>query len=264
MNIAIAGYNGYIGSHVSEHLMDKGHIIYNIGREALADSDKLANILSNVDVVCCFTGYPIIKRWTEKNKKRMYDSRSGVIQQIKHVLKERKINLKLFISASAIGIYDTENFSNENSKVHKKDFVTDLIERWEDDELNHYANRVIYLRIGIVLGKNSGYEKKLKVPWRFGVSPVFNKGWSNFCYIHIHELVRIIAFCIGNNKITGVINAVNAEIVKEYYFHDQIKRIIKLFLPNFLAKIVFGRASLLILDIPKVIPEKLIKNGFEF
>lgn len=264
MNIAVVGYTGYIGKHVYSDFAIRGYNLFKIDRKILETEDELIEILQQADVLCVFTGYPIIQRWNRKNQKKIKASREGVNRRLIDVINRNNISLKCFISSSAIGIYDDHVFSNEKSNYYEKGFLTDVIEGLENVVVGEHIERKLLLRFGVVLGPGSGYINNMLLPWKFGVTPVFNDGRTNFGFIHIEDLVRSVEHCILNENLSGVVNIISPEINKEYVFHDTLKHKLKFFIPGILARIIFGKASQLILNVPKAVPEKLIKSGFNF
>ena len=61
--------------------------------------------LENCKHIIHLAGYPILKRWTTKNKRLMHQSRIGAANLLFNKCKKLNISPVTFISASAIGIY---------------------------------------------------------------------------------------------------------------------------------------------------------------
>jgi len=118
MNILITGGTGMIGHRLTEILLAKGIKVSYLSRK----KEKLANVevfqwdiqkgyieagaLEAADYVVHLAGAGIAdKRWTDERKKEIIDSRIQPIELINKYLQEKNIQLKGFISASAIGIY---------------------------------------------------------------------------------------------------------------------------------------------------------------
>ncbi len=73
MNIAIAGKSGFIGRAISEKL-EKEHNVYAIPREiSYKGGDELLAIIERSDIIINLAGENILKRWTKKNRKRIYN-----------------------------------------------------------------------------------------------------------------------------------------------------------------------------------------------
>jgi len=264
MHIAIIGSTGYIGNHVTLHLSKNGNTITEITRDILYDDNKLVKALKNVSSVAIFTGFPIIKSWNQKNKAKMYHSRVSVINRVIELSEKNNLHFDSFITSSATGLYDEINFNNEETNYKDKGFLTDLIRDWENYNVDKIAKRKIILRMGIVLGNNNPYVKKFRFFWNSGIVPLFRYGNSNFSVILINDLCRIVEFCINKNEIQGVVNTVCPEVNKEIRLHKLMGAKIVVAVPDFMAKLILGQASKLMLNMPRVVPEKLIGQGFVF
>ena len=68
---------------------------------------------------------------------------------------------KLFISASAIGIYDSLRVHTEQSMDFDDNFLATVCQQWENclKPLEEVELRKCIIRIGIVLGKDGGMLK---------------------------------------------------------------------------------------------------------
>lgn len=106
------------------------------------------------------------KRWTDERKKEIISSRVDSAQLILKTLQQKNIQLKSFISASAVGIYGAitseKIFKEEDEKGN--DFLSEVVILWEkaaDEFLDKgVAERVVKIRIAIVLSESEGALKK--------------------------------------------------------------------------------------------------------
>ena len=112
MKIALAGFNGFIGQRlVKERKQDE---LIRIPRELLYDNGAaLENALRGADVVINLAGSSINTRWTRKNKKRIEESRLGVNKRLVAAINRLEFKPLLFITASAIGIYENNGMHDE-------------------------------------------------------------------------------------------------------------------------------------------------------
>ena len=112
--------------------------------------------LSGCDVVIHLAGAPILQRWTKKNKKQILESRSITTQNLVDAINSLPSELqpKKFISASAVGIYKTGAFHNEDSTNFDDGFLGTVAKNWEKPivELPPRTKKIIF-RIGVVIGK---------------------------------------------------------------------------------------------------------------
>lgn len=69
------------------------------------------------------------------------------------------------------------------------------------------------VRTGVVIGRNGGMIKSLKLPFWFGVGGQIGDGKQQLPWIHIDDLCQLIKYSIENNKVSGVLNGVAPDIV---------------------------------------------------
>ena len=119
MKILITGASGLIGSELVQDLVLKKHKIvvltrniakakkklpypirFYLGKEGIPPQEALQGIQGVINLM----GETIArKRWTKRQKKKIYDSRIQNTKNLVQALKEQKLDF--FISASAIGYY---------------------------------------------------------------------------------------------------------------------------------------------------------------
>ena len=66
--------------------------------------------------------------------------------------------------------------------------------------------RNVYVRAGVVLGRNGGMIQQIFLPFFFGGGGVMGSGDQPMPWIHVKDLVGIIEHSISNNKVEGVLN----------------------------------------------------------
>lgn len=272
MQIKITGINGYLGTLISSGLIDRGHQVTGIKRELLySDIKKLSNVIAGTDVIINLAGVSILKRWTQKNKKLIYDSRitttSNLVQSI-NTLPEPERPAK-FISASAIGIYEPNKIHNENSTDLERDFVGKVVKDWEDT-LKHLPDDIQrnIFRIGLVIGKNAKTIKNLKLPFKFGLGGKIGNGRQAFPFVHEKDVVNAFVWAVEDLSISGTYNLVAPEKITNNEFTrtfaKKLNRPAFIPVPEFVLKIIFGKAASLLLESPEVVPQALSDSGFTF
>ena len=117
-----------------------------------------------------------IKPYNEQYKKDISDSRIGVNRRLSEAIDKSKTKPKLFMSASAVGIYATPSNEvlNEASQLPtamKDAFMVSLVHDWEksgEDVGRDHSCRVACMRIGLVLGVDGGMFQQMKWQYFFG------------------------------------------------------------------------------------------------
>ena len=126
MKILLTGGTGFIGSHLVPLLLEKGHKLTLLSRKKQIDQavkfvQTLANFsdLNEFDAVINLAGEPIFdKRWTEKQKQKLLDSRVRLTAQLADLFAKSTLPPAVFISSSATGFYGnlpTDEYGNENT-----------------------------------------------------------------------------------------------------------------------------------------------------
>jgi uncharacterized protein (TIGR01777 family) len=271
MIIAISGANGYIAQNLIRELKKNHHTVVPIERSILYHIDRLAEILSESDVVINLAGAPILQRWTEANKKEIIESRTettrNIVKAINGLPENKKPNT--FISASAIGIYAPDKTHSEKSTSFSNDFVAEVVKNWENAsaELSPKVRRVIF-RIGLILGREAKTIQKLLPVFELGLGGKIGSGKQPFPFVHIVDVVRAILWCIEDKKTQGIYNLIAPENIDNKTFTKTLSNSLNkpafLTVPEFGLKLMYGEASSLLLQSAQVVPERLLNEGFVF
>lgn len=272
LKIKITGASGYLGNLISNELTKKGYQVSGIKRELLyTDITTLKNEIAACDVLINLAGVPILKRWTNKNKNHIYESR---VQTTKNLVKAinslpQTAQPKKFISASAIGIYKAGETHDENSQNFDVGFVGKVVKDWENASVNLPLNvQRNILRIGLVLGKKAKTITNLLLPFKLGLGGTIGNGKQAFPFIHEKDLVRAFIWAIEDFAEDGTFNLVVPQKITNKDFTKTLAKVLKrptiFSIPAFILKIVLGEAAVLLTEAPEVKPKKLIDAGFTF
>ncbi len=283
LKIAIAGGTGFIGKQLTQYLLDKGHDIYILTRSKKTSAEKNlhfvqwmtettnpAQSLEGVDVIINLAGKSINDRWTEEAKKQINDSRVQSTRAIYSIISSLSEKPKVFINASAIGLYGTSltKTFTEQSNETGSDFLAKTVETWEKEasRIQELNVRTVFTRFGIVLG-DEGALSKMVLPYKLFAGGNLGSGQQWVSWIHVMDLVRLIEHIIFST-VSGPVNAVSPNPVTMNEFGKTIGNVLNrphwLPAPAFALKMVLGEMSLLILEGQKVLPEKALEDGFTF
>jgi uncharacterized protein (TIGR01777 family) len=273
MKLVITGGTGFIGRHLTSYLGDLGHEILLIQRSDLKQgADRISKLIKSSDVIINLAGSPVIKRWTSTNKNEMLHSRISTT----NILVDAVTRLnpqdrpKVFLSASAIGIYNSNEMHNESSTAFDTNFLGNVCQEWESClvPLKQLNTRICVLRIGIVLGKEGGMLKKLIPLFNMALGGKIGSGKQSFSFVHYHDFCRIVSFLIDNSKCEGVFNLTAPEISNNEKFTDSLAKACRrpaLFsVPEFALKLVYGDAAVTLIKGQAVYPKHLLDCGFKF
>jgi uncharacterized protein (TIGR01777 family) len=273
MKIAISGSTGFIGKLLSDFFLQSGNELIMISRLDFAGgSNQLAKVIKSADVILNLAGASVLQRWSEKNKNNIISSR---VDTTKLLVKAVKQNLpehcpRVFISASAIGIYESNKSHDDYSKEFGNDFLASVCKEWESatTEFKEIDLRLCTIRIGIVLGTTGGSLKKMLPIFKAGIGGKISSGNQAFSFIHGSDFCQAIQHLIMSRKSEGVYNFVSPEPSTNKLFtkalSENLHRPAFFTIPEFALKIIYGQAAELLTTGARVLPRRLLEEGFRF
>jgi uncharacterized protein (TIGR01777 family) len=265
--VAITGATGYIAGELIKELKDY-EIIRLIREDFKLDKQQLSEKIAGVDVIINMAGYPIVKKWTNSNKRKIYESRINTTSKLVDAISllNKKIHL---INASAIGIYGEEGIHKENSNSFSDGFIFRVLMDWEREAMKAAGpmNKITIIRIGIVLSNKSILIKKILPFFRLGVGGKIGNGRQWMSFVHIYDLIQAIRFIIereteGVVNITAPNNTTNKEFTKA--IASLMHKPAFLTIPVFILKLLYGNGAKIIYTGQRVFPEKLLNQGYSF
>lgn len=271
MKVAIAGISGFVGKHLHKYLLQKGYEVVPVSRAHFRLSvEELAAYFNGVDAVINLSGSPVIKRWTKKNRKEILNSRIETTARLIDVFNIMKQRPSVFINASAIGIYSYRDSHDEKSVVFGDNFLAEIVQQWENAALGakEAIERVCIARLGVVFGAEGGAFPKLVLPFKWGVGGRIGNGKQAVSFIHINDVVRAFEHLLTSNSASGIYNftapnyTTNGEMSK--VLASSLGKPMWLTVPVAMLKIIYGKASQVIVGGEKVIPKRLLDEGFTF
>ena len=286
MKILITGATGLIGSYLLPKLIAHGHSVVIISRfERVEQSESIEKftwqqmeerpeiVLNEVEVIIHLAGASIAKgRWTKSQKNLIINSRIQTAQALFDACASANVELKLFISASAVGFYPYA----ENKLFNETDncgtgFLSNVCQLWEATTSNFSNNsaRTLIMRLGSVLAPNGGMLSPLVKLTKIGMGVHIGKGSQFLPWVSVHDVVGFILFSLNNHLINGIYNIVAPEIVTNKNFMEFLRMALKkksFFppIPSLFLKLFLGQKSELVLKGNKVSSQKLLKSGYQF
>jgi uncharacterized protein len=271
MQVSISGATGFIGKELIRKFSNEGWTFNIIDRHAFAlpDEEFCSKKIEGSDVVINLAGANISRRWSEAYKKELIDSRILTTRKIANAIIHTKKRPALFISNSGIGIYTQTGCHTEESPDLADDFMGNLCKDWEKEAFSAKGDtRVVVSRTGIVLGDTGGAMKTMFPIFNYGLGGMIGTGRQAFSWIHIADLVNAYNFVIENKNINGIINAVAPNPVTNKYFTKTFGKVLRqpaiMKVPVFALKMVYGEGAEALASGQTVLPEKLLRNNFEF
>lgn len=281
--VLVTGGTGLIGQVLIPMLEDAGYEVILLSRTQKNEKSFLWDIETNfIDKQAIIKSQHLIhlagtgiadKPWSESRKKEIIDSRVNSTALLLKSFKQNNIELKTVVAASAIGYYGTvtnEHVYTENDSPGNG-FLADSCVQWEKatSQLSEITDKLVQLRIGIVLDKNGGALKKIAQPIHFYAGAALGTGKQYTPWIHVKDLCNIIMFALKNQQVKGIYNAVSSSNITNAEFTQAIgkalhKPILLPPVPAFVLKTILGEMANMVLEGSKVSNQKIKQAGFKF
>ncbi len=278
--ILITGGTGLVGRYLQKKLQEKNYSVVILTRNPTLKNEFKWNIaeeyiddaaFKDITHIIHLAGAGIAdKRWTDKRKQELINSRVKSANLLFKKVKELEINLKGFISASGIGYYGaitSDKIFTEEDKP-ENDFISKICIKWEAaaNQFKKLNVPVSILRTGVVLAKNGGALQKMNTPLFLSA---LGNGNQYMPWIHIEDLCNLYINTIENTKYTGVLNAVSPEHQTNNSFTKALgkslkKAILPMNAPSFVLKTALGELAYILLKGSRVSSEKVENLGFKF
>ena len=282
MRILVFGGTGFVGRELVKQLLQAGDqvvvVTRHIPRAILILGDRCEfhqwgsaqdavpeAAMAGVDAVINLMGEGIAdKRWSELQKKRIYNSRIDGTRRIVEAFQRAGANApKALVSTSAVGIYGPQGDQEltENS-APAEGFLARLCRDWEAEAraVEKLGARLVIIRVGMVIGRGGALKKMLPV-FKLGAGGKLGSGKQWMSWIHVTDLAGMYVRAAKETNMRGVFNgtsrypATNAEFTK--VLGKVLHRPAIAPAPAFAVKMMFGEMSTVMLDGQKVMPQRM-------
>jgi hypothetical protein len=290
MRVLIVGATGFIGRELVKELTAAGHMVIGVSRNTAnakkilgnqaeilewdgKSSASLAGHLAGIEAVINLAGENIAAgRWTAARKKKITESRVKTGQVLTEAIKLAVCKPAVLIQGSAIGYYGTPvDLPAGENQAAGTGFIAELTKNWESSvaATGKMIPRIVFIRTGLVLGKEGGLMGKMLLPFRFYSGTVIGSGRQWMSWIHLTDEVRAIRFLLENDSSTGPYNLTAPDPVRMKDFIGAIAETIGkpawLKVPEWFLRIALGEmAGETILSSQNIYPGKLLQEGFIF
>lgn len=278
-SVAITGATGLIGGALGAYLREQGWTVRGISRsgdEAIrwdpAAGELDAAALEGVDAVVHLAGENVAGRWSDAKKRRIMESRVEGTTLIAQTLAGLERPPSVLVSASATGYYGDRGADRlAEDEPSGEGFLAEVCVAWEASAAPAAAAgiRVVHPRIGIVLAGEGGALAAMKTPFKMGVGGKIGSGEQLMPWVHIDDVVRMIAFALERSELSGPFNAVAPEPVTNAAFTKALGKVLSrptfMPLPGGLAKLAMGEAAdEMLLSSTGAVPSVLQSLGYEW
>ena len=283
-HILVSGGTGFIGSALCYELLHAGHNITVLSRKPVAASIQFAGKVRAIksvaelsdeeqfDVIINLAGAPVVgPLWTQSRKAVLLGSRLNTTKALMGFVKRAAKRPAVWVQASAIGFYGTHrDHPVDESDSAGNGFAAELCQQWEalTNELPSLGIRRVVLRFGLVFGRSGGSLPMMLLSFRFGMGAILGTGRQHMSWIHLEDLLRLIAYVISDQKIDGVINAVAPDAPTYTQFAKltgkQLHRPVWLRFPEKPLRRLLGEMASLFVDGPEIMNTRLKELKFHY
>ncbi len=271
MKVLIAGSHGMVGSAVTRYLTECGYEVARLVRHTPGAGEVVWNPdvgeidqagLDGFDGVVQVASMPWPMRWTPSVKKKLLANRVGTNQLIAEALAKCVHKPQVLVCAAGQGYYPpsgdeilTENCPRGSS------FLALLDEQGEEATApaSQAGIRVVHLRIPPVLGGPALQRGSMRA----------GKGRQWASWVGRDELASIIEFALTTERLTGPVNAVSPNPMRNAEFATTVAKALgtksRGSMPAFLVRLVMGEmGEEFILSSRRIQPAKLLAAGYRF
>ncbi|ULN50476.1 TIGR01777 family oxidoreductase [Mycolicibacterium goodii] len=236
MTIAVTGSSGLVGTALSAFLSTGGHRVIRLVRRIPAGLDERRwnpenpdpDLLAGVDAVIHLAGASIAGRFTDGHRRAIRDSRVGPTRRLAELA--AATGLGTFVSASAIGFYGVCPGGPVTEESERGDgFLADVVADWEDAgaPAEQAGVRVVRVRTGVVQSPRGGILRFLGPLFRLGLGGRVGDGTQWLSWIGIDDLVDIYLRALWDTGLTGPVNAVAPEPVRNAEYTRTLARVLQ-------------------------------------
>jgi uncharacterized protein len=287
MHILLTGATGFVGQSLVPALLAGGHslaawvrspgraaeqlgprveLVATAGGQAAMDA-----AVARADAVVNLAGEPVIgPRWTAARRQALWDSRVETTRRIVAGI-ARDPRPRALVSTSAVGFYgDTGDRAVDEDAGPGEGFLADLCQAWEAaaHAAEPHGARVCLVRVGLVLGRGGGVLGSMLPAFRLALGGPLGGGAQWFPWIHLDDLVGLIAAAVREPQYVGPVNAVAPGIVTQKEFARALgaalHRPAVVPVPAFALRLALGEAASALLSGQRVEPRRTQALGFRF
>jgi len=287
MKIFITGGTGFVGRNLVSRLVGEGHTVTVLSRSEKA-LDRLPERTSIMlgdptmvgawqesvkgqDCIINLAGKSLFSRWTPETKKLIRESRISTTRNIVDAIEPAKGRDVVLFNTSAVGYY---GFRGDEVLTEESppgdDFLAQVAVEWENEALRaeEKGTRVVITRFGIVLGEKGGALGQMVSIFRKYLGGPLGSGKQWFSWIHMGDLVGAFVFLMAHPEISGPVNMTSPNPIRNEELARALGKAMHrpsfLPAPGFMLKLLLGEFGSVLLEGQRVIPRKLLDNGYVF
>ena len=289
MRLLVSGSTGMLGTSLIKAMESQGHTTSRLLRPQTVSRGAAGGAAQSIrwdpvagefdaagaegaDALMHLAGASIAGgRWNASRKNLLRTSRIAATRHLIGALSKLQRPPRVIVAASAIGYYgDRGDEVLTESSPPGSGFLSTLCQEWEAETARgtEFGARVVSLRMGIILTARGGALPRMMMPIKLGAGGRLGSGRQWMSWLTLQETVRIIQFALANAGLTGPVNAVTPNPVRNAEFTRILAKTLRrpalLPAPGFALRLALGEMADLLLDSQKVMPSRLSASGYQF
>lgn len=279
-HILVSGASGLIGTELVRQLREDGHLVSVLVRRQPHATDEYnwapsagmldTRLIDQTDAVINLSGASLQHLpWTPAYKKEIVQSRLSATRTLADAMNRAERVPAVFLSASAVGIYgDRPGERLDESSAPGAGFLADLVTAWEGAaSLAPTTTRLVLFRTGLVVARG-GALAPLTALTKLGLGAGLGTGGDVWPWISLYDEAAAIRHAL-TSSLSGVVNLVGPTPATS----DRITRVLAwamhrphlLRIPEWTMILALqDAAKQLLLSSQKIVPNKLLADGFRF
>lgn len=281
MQVVIAGASGFLGSHLYDALVDRGHEVTPLVRRAAQPGESRwdpyagevdQGVIDEADVVVNVAGTRLLGNpHSSKYRRTLHDSRVVTTRVLAEAL-AASADPPAFIAQNASAWYGDhgDEVVTEESDSRGDAFMTEVARDWQDATAPaaDAGARVCILRTVPVVHPESLTLKVLTPAFRLGLGARLGNGRHYFPVISLRDWVDATVFLLEHDAAAGPFNLTSPDPCtnREFTdaFADALGRRARLAVPAPVLRIGAGKLAPETLGSFRLVPEAVEALGYQF
>lgn len=281
MRFLLAGSSGFLGTHLREHLVGRGHDVVRLVRRSPGagelqwspyDGQLDAAAVEAADVVVNLAGSPTLgnphsKKWARELRQSRVTTTSVLAQAIG--ASERK---PAFLAGNAIGFYGDHGDEpvTEATPSAGNTLLSQVAREWQQatQPAADSGARVCVLRTAVVLDVRSAPLKQQLLQFRAGAGGRLGPGTQYYPVVTVRDWLAAVTFLAEHDALSGPVNVctpnppTNAEFTRA--LAERVHRPAVLHVPAGVIRVTAGAMAAEVLNSVRGVPQALLDAGFTF
>ena len=278
----IAGASGFLGTHLTEELVGRGHAVVALVRRPTSAPDESSwdpyagvydrDVIEQADVVVNLAGTPTAgnphsKAWARELRESRVTTTRVLAEAI--ASSDRK---PAFLAGNGISWYGDhgQEVLTEESDSRGDSLLTDVTREWQAAAVPaaDAGARVCVLRTSPVMDRRAAPLKQLRLLFKAGLGARLGDGQQRMAMISLRDWVGAVAHLAEDDHVSGPVNLCSPQTPTNAEFTEALARALGrkavLPAPRLAIKLGGGRMAPEVLGSLNVRPAVLEATGYEF